>query len=161
MFNKAKILNPVLYSMAEGYRKQLLKYKAMLKLAEKQKKYTEEDDMDKLAEVIEARQFLINELDEMNKKLKPLRDEIITTLGLKDFSSTAILKVIPTTAAQELADVLSELGDVLYALKEWDKQNEQLLRKKLTIIKKELSGVQNKHQAVKAYKKTKDQFEKK
>jgi len=149
--NKSNILNPVLHSMAEAYQRQLVKYKAMLKLAEKQRKCVEKEEIDKLEEVIGARQYIIKELDEMNSNLKPLRDDIMMILGLKEFSSSAILKAVPTKAAQELADTLSELGEILYSLKEMDVLNEQMLRNKLAQVKTELEGVNNKKQAEKAY----------
>lgn len=151
--NKTKILTPVLHSMAEGYKKQLGKYKVMLKLAEKQKEYAEIEDMVKLEEVILARQELIKELDEMNNRLKPLRNDIMNTLGLSEFSSTAILQAMPTKAAHELADTLGKLGEVLYSLKEMDHINEELLRKKLSQVNTDLNNIQNKNLAKKAYKK--------
>lgn len=151
--NKPKLLIPVLYSMAEGYKRQLSKYKAMLKLAEKQKEFTEAENMTKLEEAILARQELIKDLDEMNSKLKPMREDIISTLGLSEFSSTALLAAVPSKATEDLAESLSQLGDVLYTLKELDHFNEKLLREKLSQVDTKLSTAQKKNQAQKAYAK--------
>jgi len=151
--NKSKLLIPVLYSMAEGYKKQLFKYRAMLKLAEKQKEYAENENMTKLEEVIQARQELIRELDVMNDRLKPLRQDIIKTLGIKEFSSTALLEAVPGKAAQELSETLAQMGDILYAIKELDKLNEKLLRDKLSRVDSKLTDAQKKKEAQNAYKK--------
>lgn len=151
--NTNKLLVPVLQSMADGYKRQLVKYKVMLKLAEKQKEYEEAENMHKLEEVIQARQVLIKKLDEMNNKLKPLRDDIMNILGLKEFSSTALLEAIPIEATQDLAETLSQLGEVLYAIKELDQINEKMLREKLSQVNTKLDVVQQKSLAQKAYKK--------
>ncbi|MFZ5942821.1 MAG: flagellar export chaperone FlgN [Bacillota bacterium] len=151
--NKNKILTPVLHSMAEGYQKQLNKYRAMLKLAHKQQECAEENDMVKLEEVIFARQKLIKELDEMNRSLRPLRDGIVDSLGLQEFSSSAILKALPTKAAEELAQVLGELGEILYTIKEMDELNEKLLKDKLTRVNNDLNTAQKKQASQRVYSK--------
>jgi len=139
--------------MADGYKRQLVKYQVMLKLAEKQKEYEEVENMVKLEEVILARQVLIEKLEEMNNKLKPLRDDVINILGLKEFSSTALLEAVPIEATRDLAETLSQLGEVLYAIKELDQANENLLRKKLSQVNTKLDVVQQKNLVQKAYKK--------
>ncbi|MFZ7101336.1 MAG: flagellar export chaperone FlgN [Peptococcaceae bacterium] len=151
--NKGKLLTPVLQSMAEGYRKQLSKYRAMLKLAEMQKKCTEAENLERLEEVISARQKLISELEEMNGQLRPLREDIMKTLGIEVFSSSALLEVLPVKAAENLTEVLGELGEILYAIKEMDILNENLLKAKLTNVNKDIKTIQDKNMAKKAYKK--------
>jgi len=118
-----------------------------------QKEYEEVENMVKLEEVILARQVLIEKLEEMNNKLKPLRDDIMSILGLKEFSSTALLEAVPIAATRDLAETLSQLGEVLYAIKELDQVNENLLRKKLSQVNTKLDVVQRKNLVQKAYKK--------
>lgn len=137
--------------MANSYKKQLIKYQMMLKLAQSQKDYTEKGDMAKLEEVISARQELIKELDEMNSKIKPVREDIVKTLGLKEFSSTALLNAVPSKATEDLSDTLVQLGDVLYALKELDYSNEKLLREKLSQVDIKVKTALQKREALKAY----------
>jgi septum formation inhibitor MinC len=150
---KNNFLAPVLYSMTEEYKKQLIKYKAMLKLAEEQKAFAQAENMTKLEEVILARQELINQLDEMNLKLKPLKEDIVSTLGLKEFSAKALLTTLPSKATKDLVDVLEQLGQLLYAIKELDACNEKLLREKLSQVNKRINSVEKRSKAQKAYSK--------
>lgn len=152
---KSKILTPVLYSIASGYQKQLDKYKIMLKLAEKQKEYVESGEMGRVEEVISARQKLIYELHEMNIQLKPLREDIMGALNLKEFSSSAIKDALPIKAADELADKLREIGNILYAIKEVDIINEKLLKATLNGVDQQIKKIQKQSMAKKAYKKKK------
>jgi flagellar biosynthesis/type III secretory pathway chaperone len=151
--NKNNFLTPVLYTLTKEYNRQLIQYKRMLKLAEEQREYTQKEDITKVEEVILARQELINQLDEMNNKLKPLKEDIKSTLGLEDFSTKSLLAAVPSKAAEDLAEILEQLGKVLYTIKELDAYNEGLLREKLSQVNTRLNHVQQKNKARKAYSK--------
>lgn len=151
--NKNNFLTPVLYSLTKEYERQLIQYKAMLKLAEEQREYTQKEDMAKVEEVILARQELINQLDEMNNRLKPIKEDIKSTLGLEEFSTKSLLAAVPSKAAEDLAEILEQLGKVLYTIKELDAYNEGLLREKLSQVNNKLNNVQRINKAQKAYSK--------
>ncbi|NMA02963.1 MAG: flagellar protein FlgN [Clostridia bacterium] len=149
--SRANILDPVLRSIAQAYQEQLVKYLAMERLAQEQRKAIEDRDIESLENIIKERQELIEAIEALNRKLRPLKEEIVEALGLESFTSKGILQEAPGIGAQELDQVLGRIGQILMGIKELDKNNEELLRAELNAVKSDLKEIQNKKQVNKAY----------
>ena len=126
----------------------------MHNLAQAQTKAINDNNIEKLEEIIRARQQLIVDLETVNKDLQPLKEEIQKALGLEVFSSKVILQKVPTLGAEQLEQVLGQLTQVLEAIKGLDKENEKLLKDKLNQVKTDLKEVQSKKKVNNAYSST-------
>lgn len=150
---KDSIINLVLVRMAEGYEEQLPLYEKMYHLAKAQAQCLgmEEVDTDRLTELINERQDLIETLERGNLKINKLKEEVCSALELDSFSISGLKMHLGGTGVERLEIVLADLARILEEIKKLDGSNEDNLRKKIKGIMDRLSHVHNAKKAHNAY----------
>jgi len=150
---KDSILNLVLRRMAQGYEEQIPCYEQMYDLALQQEETLREEEVntDRLMELINRRQEIIDNLEELNGDISRLKAEVCTSLGIDQFIISKIRERITGPGVEDLAEVVNRLAAILQKIKELDKKNEETLRQRIKETKDKLTELQNAKKANKAY----------
>lgn len=147
------IINLILERIARNYEEQLPYYEEMYRIALVQEKILEqaEIDADLLLSLISQRQELIDTLEERNRTIAPIKDEVCQALEINEFNLTNLQKRVNGPGGELLTNVLGQLAFVLGRIKEVDNKSEKLLREGIAKAKDKLGQVQNAKKATKAY----------
>ena len=150
---KDNIINLILERIAQNYGEQLPYYEEMYRIALVQEKILEqaEIDADLLLSLINQRQELITVLEEKNRAIAPIKEEVCQVLEINEFNLTNLQKRVKGPGGEALTKVLGQLAFVLGRIKEVDNKSEKLLREGLAKVKDKLGQVQNTKKATKAY----------
>lgn len=150
---KETILNLVLLRMAQGYEEQLPQYEKMYSLALEQEKCLqgEEVDTDRLLDLINQRQELIDTLEKLNQGIVPLKEEVRKALGVDEFTIRNVKKHFDGAGLQDLDRILEKISGILERIKRLDQNNEELLRHWLGNTADRLADLQKAKKAHQAY----------
>lgn len=150
---KDSILNLVLQRLAGGYEEQVSLYQEMYGVALEQEAVLqgEEVNIDQLMELINRRQELIDTLEGHNSEIGQLKGEICLALEIEDLAISKIKERLTGPGVQALEEVMAGLAGLLSKIKELDKNNEEILRKRIKETKDKLAELQNAKRANKAY----------
>lgn len=150
---KSDVMRLVLEQMSSGYREQILLYQNMYELALRQKKCLEapEVEAEELLALIGQRENLIHCLEERQEKMLGLKEEVVSALGLADFTLSGVAARFADPVVTELVECLGDLTELLAQIKELDKKNEDTLRERIQETAEKLKQLQQGKRARKAY----------
>ncbi|MCR4441620.1 MAG: flagellar export chaperone FlgN [Peptococcaceae bacterium] len=150
---KDNVVRLGLASMAREYREQTAIYEEMRRLALEQEKCLQqpEVDTDLLMELLNRRQEMINSLEERNRNMGQLKEEIRLALGIDEFTIGQISACLNAAEIEELAESMEKLSMVLVEIKELDRKNEQAMRHHIQETAGKLNRLQHGRKARKAY----------
>lgn len=150
---KDNIINLILERIAQNYEEQLPFYEEMYRIALVQEKILEQADIDAdlLLSLISQRQELIDTLEEKNRAIAPVKEEVCRILGINEFNLTNLQNGVKGPGGDALSKVLGQLAIILSKIKEADYKNEKLLREGMAKVKEKLENMQKGKKAAKAY----------
>lgn len=139
--------------MSEGYREQMPLYEEMYDLALEQEKcvLAVDIDTDQLFPLIRRRQELIDILEARQEKIGRYKDEVVSILGISEFTISNISQICSDSAVYQLADTLEKFTALLIKVKDLDKTNEEALRNRINETADNLSNLQTEKKARNAY----------
>lgn len=143
----------LLRRMSEGYQKQMPLYEEMYNLALEQEKCVQAVDVDteQLFALINRRQELINDLELRQVKIGKYKDEVVSSLGISEFTISGISRHCSDMDVAALAETLEKFTALLIKVKDLDKTNEETLRTRIKETADNLSNVQKEKKARNAY----------
>lgn len=108
------------------YQRRISIYNNVLILTKEQRNLCNvETDKEKVIKLINTRLQLINSVETSNSELNSLKNTIIDNLDIKEFRIGLIKEKIQSTAIEELADTLAELGQIIKNINEIDNEIRQ------------------------------------
>jgi len=150
---KENVVRLGLASIAREYREQAEVYERMRELALEQEKCLQqpEVDLDLLMALLDRRQEMIGALEERNRHIGLLKEEIRLALGIDEFALGQIAARFDFAEVEELAESIGRLSAVLAEIKDLDRKNEQAMRHHIKETAGKLERIHNSRKARKAY----------
>lgn len=134
---KANSPEEALEQIIKNYSVQLENYRMTLTLSQEQLVAAQAKNTTLVDQILDRRQLLITDIDQLNTGLKDLKASVLQTLNIKDFNLTELSKVLPVPAG-ELQKVIVQIGEILVQTAESDKLNQQTLAQDLQGISREI-----------------------
>jgi len=93
----------------------------------------EQDDWDgdRLNNLLEERQGIINEIDALGRLNKQLQEQVTLNLGLGEFMLSSLESHLKSQQFQALQELLRDLGQLLVHISEMDQQSHLLIKKRI------------------------------
>ncbi|MDA8233940.1 MAG: flagellar export chaperone FlgN [Clostridia bacterium] len=148
---KVKELNNHLSDLTQGFELQLAMYRELLLLTENQEQALNEDQIDKLLELLQSRQEIIDKIDALNKKIDSVKLIITEILHKKEFSLNRINELVHTHSSFYLAKTFAEISNLLTTINQLDNSNQEKLAEKLQDVKVQYNKIQEGKYARQAY----------
>lgn len=147
------IVDIVLRRMAQEYERMLPYYEQMYSLALEQEKTLQQEmtDTERLIELIEQRQDLINSIEEINRGISLHKNEVCKVLGIEEFRISVIKENVTGSGVQEFEQSLLKITQLLQKIKDLDQKNEETLRQRINETKEKLKQIHNSKKANQAY----------
>ena len=123
---KANSPEEAMEQIINNYSVQLENYRLTLALSKEQLVAAQDKNTALVDQILDRRQQLITEIDNLNSGVEGLKAGVIQKLNIKDFNLTELSKVLPVSA-KELQKVIVQIGEILEKTAELDLPNQQTL----------------------------------
>ncbi|WP_027339039.1 flagellar export chaperone FlgN [Halonatronum saccharophilum] len=130
----------VVATLESIYQKELSLYDDFLSLTKEQSKVIKKGDLNKLERLLAKRQKIIENIEVIEEKVKPLKDALKENFNLKSGKWLIALKE-SEISSQRLKDNLTKIIALINDIQEVDKENQSLLRAKQETLSNDLKKV--------------------
>ncbi|WP_088187749.1 hypothetical protein [Desulfosporosinus sp. FKA] len=100
----------------------LTHFTSILELSQQLESKSLDTEVELFNELLERRQGLINEIDQVNQELKLLQSSINQKIGLENFNLDSIQSYIPENLFEQLNIQYNRINDVIQQIQDLDKE---------------------------------------
>lgn len=117
-------------------------YKKLTDHASEKTGYLVKNNMDKVKEITDKEQILLQELAKAEKKRTDIVESLKDIFGDPNLTLSKIAQRLPSEERKRFVDLKISIVDILETLKEKNKQNEMLIKEGLNITEFTLNAIQ-------------------
>ncbi|AFM42715.1 hypothetical protein Desaci_3834 [Desulfosporosinus acidiphilus SJ4] len=97
-------------------------FKQMLELTQQLEAKSPDNEVEPIHEMFEQRQVLINKVDEVNKEINVIHNQIINILNIRSFTLESLESYISDEMYKSLTTIYSQLNNVIVQIEAIDKE---------------------------------------
>lgn len=144
--------NLILLEQLKGYlREQISLYKEMQVLSSHQRQSIEAEDFEALDAILKKKEEVIDKIMHIQKDVARVRQEIVKAGGLEHFTMSSLSRCYTHHDISSLQELLDGMTEVMEKLLEAEKTNEELLCRRMELVKAGMAKVRKGKVASKAY----------
>lgn len=128
---KVKNLNSHIEHIISGYKQQYPYYKQLLQLSLKMQTIVFDTNIEEIEQIFTARIEVINNIEEIEKNIVSHKEAVMNLLHLKEFNLEKVLDLIYADLKKELYEQKEVLEQLINAIIESDRKNEEVLNNQL------------------------------